>query len=241
MCDFFSCILKKSGEVLSVPFSNSHEDIITEYQLDDSLSVRSGVRDWMRVEIRPPGGNVFDNHIKDWRIVIDELSTEEWYLRNKVKLDKELKRILRLEHKAVVVTNRAVDTICNKRIFVGHNGIVKNVRGNGIVESVRDNGIVGDVWDNGIVKNVWDNGIVKYVLDNGIVKNVWDNGIVESVRGNGIVESVRDNGIVKDVRDNGIVKIHNKCSPTVLEKAIVIMGNRIIVRKGGYSIEEESK
>jgi hypothetical protein len=206
MCNFFSCILKRNGDVLSLPYSDSHDDIIEENKLDDSSPIGSNARNWMRVEIQPPNGDVFEKNIKNWKISIDEQIKEEWYMRNQIEFDNILWDILRKELKKVIIVDRCVHKVVNMRVFLGRNGIVKNVSNNGIVENVQDNGIVENVQDNGIVKNVKDNGIVEYVRDNGIVENVQDNGTVEYVRGNGTVKYVRGNGTVKYILGNGIVR-----------------------------------
>ena len=253
MCNFFSCLLKKTGEVLSLPYTDSHDELIRVYQLDDSII---GVRNWMRIEIRPPLDDVFNTHLYEWKIHIDEYIKEEWYLRNKIKYDKDLRSALRSAWKTAIIVDRTEKTIKNRRVFIGGNGIVEYVGNNGIVEYVGGNGIVKSVGGNGIVKHVGENGIVEYVGNNGIVEYVSNNGIVEYVGGNGIVKSVGGNGIVKHVGENGIVKsvgengivetvgnngivrLYNDTPFTLYGKGIVFKGNKIVARKGAYELQE---
>ena len=74
MCEFFSGIVKRDLTVLSDLNSNSHEDMINKFGLDDTLSLNS--RDWVRFEFTPK--DLFSLKKGDWSFKVDEDSRPKW-------------------------------------------------------------------------------------------------------------------------------------------------------------------
>ena len=76
MCDFFSGVITRKGLVYSDGNSNSHENVIKEHKLDDSISVDSPKRNWIRFELVPEP-DIF-SPVKDWVFRVDESSVPDW-------------------------------------------------------------------------------------------------------------------------------------------------------------------
>jgi len=74
MCEFFSGIIKRDTTVLADLNTNSHENIIAKFKLDDSLPLDS--RDWIRFEFSPK--KFFSKNRKDWIFKVDENSKPKW-------------------------------------------------------------------------------------------------------------------------------------------------------------------
>ena len=81
MCNFFSCIVTKTGHVLYDPMSDSHEDIIDKYKeqhdLTDDTTDPEKLR-FARVEITPPNIDVFAP-VDQWVLTIDQRITPAWW------------------------------------------------------------------------------------------------------------------------------------------------------------------
>ncbi len=101
MCRFFSCILTKYDDIYYADDDGklliSHDKIIeTEH-----LNTKDELRTYLRVEITPKDGNVFNHNLDNWTINLDTLSDyiPDWYLRNKQHYDtllkQELKRVFK--------------------------------------------------------------------------------------------------------------------------------------------------
>ena len=77
MCKTMSCILKNDYTVLSVPGSDSHEDIVEEYQLRDNYIGKK--REWLRVELLPLK-TLHSTNKEDWKFSLNmDLPYPDWY------------------------------------------------------------------------------------------------------------------------------------------------------------------
>ena len=81
MCNFFSCIVTTSGDVLFDPMSDNHERIIEQnkdkYDLRDDTVDPDKLR-FARVEIMPPYGDVFVP-LDEWQFHIDQSIVPTWF------------------------------------------------------------------------------------------------------------------------------------------------------------------
>jgi len=86
MCNYFSGILKKNGEVLYLEETNQHVDIIKKHKLSEIDDTDK----WLRFEISNITNDLKSMRKMDWRLKIDEQFEPEWYLRNKNTFDKAM-------------------------------------------------------------------------------------------------------------------------------------------------------
>ena len=97
MCNFWSCIYTKSGDVLYDPLSDRHEDIVSQNKLIDKTIDKDDMQ-FCRVEITPPNGDVFAD-VKLWTLKVDELARPEWFMpSDEEKCYKVLKQFLHTFH-----------------------------------------------------------------------------------------------------------------------------------------------
>jgi hypothetical protein len=97
MCNFKSFIVTKDGAILHSLNDNGHETIIAEnkekYNLVDDTADKSKLL-FARVEILPPGGDVFEQDVSKWSLRIDERITPDWWNKNlKKKCFDELNKL----------------------------------------------------------------------------------------------------------------------------------------------------
>ena len=84
MCRAFSCIVTKGKKVLVCenPNKHSHEEIVKEHNLNDTVLIN---RDWVRIEIVPMC-NDYTSDVDTWKFQVDEWFTlPEWF-----ELDEEV-------------------------------------------------------------------------------------------------------------------------------------------------------
>jgi hypothetical protein len=89
MAYFKSAVVLKTGEVISLPYSDSHEDII---RWIGTLKDSGGKRNWCRVEYVPREGFHFWD-IDNYFLRLDERDTyiEEWFEPLKEKIEGKMK------------------------------------------------------------------------------------------------------------------------------------------------------
>jgi hypothetical protein len=76
MCKAFSALVRSSGEVLWKFGVDSHEDLVSQFHLQDLESDRSRLK-FARVEITPANGNYLDPD--KWNFRLDEEATPTWW------------------------------------------------------------------------------------------------------------------------------------------------------------------
>ncbi len=199
MCYLKSAIVLKTK--IYMPLDHDHHT-----QMLEELGIKddSNSPTFVRVEVLPIDGNIFNHDLNNWKLNIDQQCRPDWF--NEFKTEEDVKKELVKFFEQRFILDKTIDEIKEGRYFIGNNAIIKNVRDNAIIEDVRDNAIINNVRDNAIINNVRDNAIIEDVRDNAIINNVRDNAIIEDVRDNAIIKDVRDNAIIEDVRDNAIIK-----------------------------------
>ena len=153
MCNPASFVVTK-GKVFWSKTSDSHEDIIDEFELGNLD--REFSMNLVRVEITPPDNN-YQLPISKWVYSTDQDILPEWYDADKCE---ERARIALTDWIAekVVLSGEVVEKLTTCKLFVF--------------------GTVREVWGGGTVQKVWDGGTVREVLDGGTVREVWGGGTV---------------------------------------------------------------
>jgi hypothetical protein len=83
MCNFWSCVLTREGEVFWSKVTSSHEIIIQENNLKDN---KLEDRDFVRLEVHPKTRlDLFSKNPENWEFKVDEKGTlPEWFIQEKV-------------------------------------------------------------------------------------------------------------------------------------------------------------
>src|SRR3990167_961309 len=191
MCRPFSMIITPNDTLFNLK-TNSHEDLIKEHELKDD----SKKPNFVRVEITPKDGDLFNHNLDNWVMRVDQDFKPAWW-KNKDKHEKHLKCILEKE-------------IFPKRFAINEDGKefenasvwIKNSKG--II--VRNSSVVA--WENSSVVArgnssvvAWENSSVVACVNSSVVawENssvvAWENSSVEA-RGNSSVVA-RENSSVE--------------------------------------------
>jgi hypothetical protein len=235
MCNFFSCIVTKNGDVLWDPMLDSHETIIEKYEgdhdLTDDTCDKSELK-FARIEITPPNNDVF-KPISEWDFKIDQSITPDWwsefykksaidvlekFMKSAIKIGQEIKL---LSDGRFFVNDCKIDEI-NNCMVVLCGGTVNAIRG-GTVNEIRG-GTVNAIWGGtvnairGGTVNAIRGGTVN-VIRGGTVNAIWG-GTVNAIWGGtvnviwgGTVNEIRG-GTVNAIRGGTVNEI---CGGTVNE------------------------
>ena len=89
MCEFLSAIVKKDGEILWDAYTDSHEDLVAAYGLDDS-KLREG---FVRIEFKPEDCKDYDKPDK-YILRVDNQVEPEWFKETEKTVADQLKAII---------------------------------------------------------------------------------------------------------------------------------------------------
>ena len=164
MCNFWSAIITKNGDVLYDNMTDSHEDIVQKYKLDDSI-IEVDKRDFVRIEILPPDGDVFNKELATWEFKIDELEAPKWLKNRHEKSARKMfekvyhERIFDSVKNAVIklsraiIRNSSVEARGNSSVEAWENSSVE-ARGNSSVEARGNSSVVAR--ENSVIRNFKD-------------------------------------------------------------------------------------
>jgi hypothetical protein len=86
MCNFFSFIMRRNGDLLSAPeWTDSHEDLIVMHGLRDEGELGAGGRDWTGGEFVPPIDKSKIEDLSTWTLRADEETSPDWWDADKVR------------------------------------------------------------------------------------------------------------------------------------------------------------
>lgn len=211
MCEPASMIVMKEGKTFKVFWSktsDSHEDIISEYNLRDT-NVRSETT-LVRVEITPKYRD-YSIPLSEWSYKTDQDLLPEWYdakkaekavrkelpkwVKEKIVLPDEIKREVKASERVVAVYGKVQYVHGEAQCVYGEVDFVY-----GTVSYVNTGGTVKDVRLGGTVQFICLGGTVQYVYGTaecvyGTVEDVY--GMVQDVYGE--VECVRPGGTAEYV------------------------------------------
>ena len=137
MCNFWSCIVTKNGEVLFDEMSDRHEDIIEKYKLVDDTADPALLK-FARVEINPPNGDVFA-HINDWVFKIDQSIIPTWFTKEN---EKSCYKKLKYFTKKAILIGKEIKEISSGRFWVKDCKIVET-KGTALICEMRGTSKVG--------------------------------------------------------------------------------------------------
>lgn len=129
MCEFFSCIVTKAGEVIWEVGLNNHEDLIVKAKLHDDTDDKNKLQ-FARVEIVPPGNNVFEKDLSKWRLKIDERIKPTWWnIEMETKCFMELGKCL----SEIIIDNQEIKEIKDKKGLYIKDSVIESVGGSAVI------------------------------------------------------------------------------------------------------------
>ena len=203
MCNFFSLIMLKNGDVIWEAGVDSHEDLIAKVpSLKDDTADPKKLR-FARVEITPPNADVFEKDLKKWQLRIDQSITPAWW---DTDCQKACYTALKACLAEVIIDGQEIGALENKNGLWIRDSQIK-ILTNSQVRVLRDNSQVGELMENSQVRVLWGNSQVGELRDNSQVRVLMDNSQVGVLRDNSQVRVLWGNSQVGELRDNSQVGV----------------------------------
>ena len=190
MCKFYSAIVMRNGDLLHNENLQSHEDIISLFNINDS---QVNCDKFVRVEFTPDDQTMLWD-ISQYELRVDETHTPEWFNKHREYVTERLTDI---------VKNRIITG--SHKILVGGLYVVKDAQIDRVQHAVvvyMQDSTVNEMWGNSTVNVMRDNSTVNVMRDNSTVNVMWGNSTVNEMRENSTVNVMRDNSTVNVMWEN---------------------------------------
>ena len=200
MCELFSAIVLKNGEVIPCEYVDNQKRFSHTEQLI-KLGIKDDTQDpkkmkFARIEINPPDDDIFNTDFKKWQFRIDQSITPKWWTKED---EKNCYKSLIANIGDFVWVNKKIDVL-SQNVFALKDCEVNDLRG----------GTVNDIWG-GTVNDI-SGGTVNDLrggtvndISGGTVNDIWG-GTVNDISG-GTVNAIRG-GTVNAIR-GGTVNVYN--------------------------------
>jgi len=124
---------------------------------DDSLNPN-----FVRVELLPKDGDIFNHSIKNWNLKVDQDLIPDWF--DKEKVERACKSAIKKVFKERFLIGKNVDEIKGNLRgvkdshikYVGGNAVLKVVRGNAVLEDVGGNAVIQTFCEKPNIKSIKD-------------------------------------------------------------------------------------
>jgi hypothetical protein len=217
MCNFWSAIVTKSGDVLFNEMDDSHESIIelykNKYDLKDETTDPDRLK-FARIEIAPPDNDVF-KPLNEWVFKIDQSIKPTWLTKTD---EKNARKTLSVFAKKAIINGKSIDKLddgrywikdckidllCNKVFVVALWGTsrvgemrgtsqVGTMRGTSQVGTMRETSRVGTMLGTSQVGTMWETSQVGTMLETSLVGTMWGTSRVGTMWGTSQVGTMRE-------------------------------------------------
>ena len=158
MCNFFSCLVKKNGDILWDPDLDSHEDLVALFELKDTNQFRPS---FARAEFVPPEDHKLIGNVKKWVLGVDESVKPDWFDDDVIR-----EKLETLVSGFIVKKNRKLLT-GGPWILVGKTKVDKAI--NARIVAMYDTSQVGTMYGTSQVGAMWN---TSRIIQNNSTKNV---------------------------------------------------------------------
>ena len=153
MCQFFSGVITKNKTLYDLD-SDNHEDLIKKARLKDDTRNP----DFVRVELSPKDGDIFNHNMNNWGIRVDQDYKPEWFSGEFA--EKEMKEALkRVIDERFIINDKSWQKRRGQRIFVKNSFVV--AQRNSFVEAWGNSSVVIPYSKNIEIKSINDSASVK--------------------------------------------------------------------------------
>ena len=215
MCKFFSGIAFKNGDIYYNPMTDSHEDLVAEKELDDTVVLSSVKRNWVRFEYT--SDNLAD--LKTYMLKIDESSSPTWcdkeFLENLEDKSKNIVKAMilhKVEKKILVggcwllTGGSIIDKVVNVRIILLESSSVKQMRGSSSVKQMWGSSSVNEMWESSSVNEMRESSSVNEMRESSSVNEMRESSSVNEMLGSSSVNEMRESSSVKQMWGSSSVK-----------------------------------
>ena len=198
MCQFKSAIVTRNLDVLQNPFTDSHEDLVRLFKLNDTPTVRGEPR-FARVEFYPDDPKDYADSSK-FKLRIDEAREPEWF---DDKAKKKVTEKLRIVIDGMIIRGEA-DILCggeyilatDAKVSTVKNAIIKVMLGSSKVGTMLGSSKVGTMRESSKVDTMWGSSKVGTMLGSSNVGEMRESSKVGTMLGSSKVGTMRESSNV---------------------------------------------
>jgi hypothetical protein len=206
MCKFLSGIITKNKTIYDLD-KDSHEDLIIKAGLKDT----SRNPNFVRVELVPIDGDVFNHNPKNWKLEVDQDFRPEWF--SKDFADAEMRKALAdVINQRFIINDKSLQKRTGQRIYTKNSSV--EAWGNSSVVAWGNSSVVArgnssvEAWENSSVE-AWGNSSVEAWGNSSVV--AWENSLVVIPCSTDIkIKGIYDNASIKDLSGKPIIYVANK-------------------------------
>ena len=194
MCQFKSGLILKNKTICPLDHDN-HEEMIKKAGLkDNGYSPK-----FVRVEIHPIDGNIFNHDLKNWKLIVDQDYRPDWF--EEKWTEEEMKKELQILFKErFIIDDKTWQKREGQRIFVKNSSVV--AWENSSVVARENSSVVA--WENSSVV-AWENSSVvarensqillptaSWYSQNTKIKGVYDLASIKDLKNNKIIVASKE-------------------------------------------------
>ncbi len=191
MCEFKSGIVLKDRVFCPLDYDN-HEEMLKELKLTD----KDDNPNFVRVEIIPIDGNIFNHDLKNWKLRVDQDFKPEWF--SEKFAEAEMKVALKEVFRERFINKGFIDKIGKGRWYLGGSARVEYIS------------------DSAQVKNIYGSAQVKYIYDSAQVEYIYDSAQVEYIYGRSVCCFTANTAKWKTIKENGVAILYYKDNPEIV-------------------------
>ena len=167
MCQFKSGLILKDKVFMPLDY-DSHEEMIKELKLKDDTKSP----DFVRVEIIPIDGNIFNHDPNNWQLKVDQDFKPDWF--SEKFAETEMRKALQELFNNRFLIDKDIKEIKEGRWFL-KNAKVDKVCGNAIIEQMRGSAQVKEMWGSAVAVNRQGPTPIIYTPDKSIKLKIFKN------------------------------------------------------------------
>ena len=176
MCRFKSGIILKNR--CYVPDIDRHSDMLDELKIEDTYE--NEVRKFIRAELVPVD-NEWWTDPADWKFVVDQDVTPEWFLEDRERYEKEFRGVVSAWWNEHVLVDKKIDELSNGSYILKRCEVKRLL--NDVKIMVFDSSQVGKMLDSSQVGEMWGSSQVGEMLDSSQVGEMWGSSQVGEMFG----------------------------------------------------------
>jgi hypothetical protein len=208
MCNFKSAIITKSGDILHNPFTDSHEDLVKLFHLNDTAC--RGESRFVRVEYSPKSIADYGD-VDKYVLKVDEERTPKWFDKN---LSDRAKSSLRLIVEGMIISGPC-EILCGgayilttkARVEVVKNCLVHVMLESSNVGEMRESSNVGEMRGSSKVGEMRESSNVGVMRGSSKVGEMWGSSNVGVMWGSSKVGEMRESSNVGEMRESSKVGV----------------------------------
>ena len=170
MCQIKSGIVLKDRVFCPLDY-DSHEEMIKELGLDDKTTSPN----FVRVEIVPKDGNIFNHKLNNWELQVDQDFKPDWF--SKKFAEAEMKKELEKWWEERFIISGKIEKIDKGRWYLGGSAQVGSISGSAKVGNISDSAKVDYIYGSAQVGNLKGRAILCVFGEKVEYKKIEENGM----------------------------------------------------------------